>query len=62
MGLSFRVFFFDDDDSMHRISLARYERLFRGEERLSQYAGKRVRCAMAVVEVEGRTPVSIARI
>ena len=64
MGIGFRVFLIDDNDSLQRLSMARYQRLIDGElgERLPQYAGKRVRCAMVYLEVEGRTPQSIIRI
>ena len=64
MGLGFRVFIVNDDDSLQRISLAGYERLFREDsnERLVQYAGKQIRCALVVLHVENRKPQSIARI
>lgn len=64
MGLGFRIFLFDDNDCLHRLSMKRYNRLFRSEpeERLPQYAGKRVRCALVVLEVVERKPVSIARV
>ncbi len=64
MGIGFRVFLIDDNDSLQRLSMARYQRLVDGEsgERLLQYAGKRVRCAMVCLEVERRTPQSIIRI
>lgn len=62
MGLSFRIFIIDDDDGLQRISLAKYERLFQedSKERLPQYAGKRVRCALVVLLLEDRKPQSIA--
>ena len=62
MGLGFRVFFINDDDSLQRISLAKYERLYREDsnEQLPQYAGKRVRCALVVLLLEDRKPQSIA--
>lgn len=56
MGIGIRVFLIDDNDSLQRLPLARLERLlhFDRRESLHLYAGKRVRCAMVVVEVEGR--------
>ena len=61
MGLGYRIFFIDDNDSLKRISMAQYERLFRREhgECLKQYSGKRVRCAMVVISVQDRKPQSI---
>lgn len=64
MGTGFRIFLVDDDDSLKRLPMARYQRLCRREpeEHLPQYAGKRVRCAMVVLEVAGRVPLAIDRI
>jgi len=64
MGTGFRIFLVDDDDSLHHLPMARYQRLRRREpgESLPQYAGKRVRCAMVVLEVAGRKPISMNRI
>jgi len=61
MGIGFRIFFVDEDDSLERISLARYERLYRkdSKERLPRYAGKHVRCAMIALDLEDRKPQSI---
>ncbi len=41
--------------------MARYERLVRFEpqERMPEYAGKRVRCVFVALDLLGRTPVSI---
>ena len=64
MGIGLRVFLIGDDDSIQRLSLARYERLLRRDpqERLPRYAGKRVRYAMAILEVADRRPVEVIRI
>ena len=64
MGLGLRIFLVNDDDSIQRLSVARYERLLRGDPResLPQYAGKRMRYALVVLEVEQRKPVAINRI
>ena len=63
MGLSIRIFFLGDDDTLERFPFARYERLLNGDpkEHLTEYAGKRVRCILAVVDLANRTPVSILR-
>jgi hypothetical protein len=61
MGVGHRVFIVNDDDSLQRISLAKYERLYQedSQERLLQYAGQRVRCALVVLFLEERKPQSI---
>ena len=64
MGISLRVFLVNDDDSIQRLPLARYEKLIRRDpnERLTQYAGKRVRYILTVVDLLNREPVEILRI
>ena len=64
MGIGLRIYFLDDTDSLQRLSVARYERLMNRvpAEAIPQYAGKRMRCAMVSLEVEGRKPKSIIRI
>lgn len=64
MGIGLRVFLVNDDDSLQRLSLARYERLHRRdpEERLPKYAGSRVRYALVMLEVADRKPLEILRI
>ncbi len=64
MGLGSRIFIVNDDQSMEKLSMARFERLFRRDmdERLSKYAGKRVKYAHVVVELENRKPVNVVMI
>ena len=64
MGISLRIFLVNDDDSIQRLALSRYDRLLERDpkERLPQYAGKRVRYALAVVDLVDREPVEILRI
>ena len=64
MGIGLRIFLVNDDDSFERLAVAKYERLLRRDpkERLAQHAGKRVRYALVVYEVENRKPVEILRI
>ncbi len=64
MGTGLRVFFVDDDGSLKRIPMARYERLRRHEpkSRFPEYARRRVRCAMVLLKVAGRVPLAIERI
>jgi hypothetical protein len=61
MGLGSRIFLVNDDDSIKRLSMAKFERLNRGdpEERLPQYAGKRVRYVFVILEIDNRKPVDI---
>ena len=48
MGIGIRIFLIDENDSLHRISTSLYNRLTNpdSDECFTQYAGKRVRCAM----------------
>ena len=64
MGIGLRIFLVNDDDSLERLAVAKYERLLRRnpEECLPQYAGKRVRYALVAYEVEDRIPVEILKI
>lgn len=64
MGIGLRIFLVNDDDSLERLAVARYDRLLRRdpEECLPQYAGKRVRYALVAYKVENRKPVEILRI
>ena len=63
MGLSVRIFFVGDDDTLERFPFARYERMLNCDpkEHHIEYAGKRVRCILAVVDLANRIPVSILR-
>ena len=63
MGIGLRIFLVHDDDSIQRLSLACYERLLRRDpkERLPQYAGRRIRYAMVVLELANRKPVEIMK-
>jgi len=64
MGIGSRVFLIKDDDSLERLSLSRYERLLRNDpaECFPQYAGKRMRYVLVVLEMRHRKPVAIHRI
>ena len=64
MGLSSRLFLIDHDDSLQRLSVEKLSRLIRFDKgvTLPQYAGKRIRCAMAVLEVAGRQVQTIRHI
>lgn len=64
MGISLRIFFINEDDSIQHFALARYERLHErdSKERLPEYAGKRVRYALVVLDLVDREPIEILRI
>jgi hypothetical protein len=63
MGLSIRIFIVEEDDTIKRLPLARYERLLIRDpnERLPKYAGKRVRYALIVVDLVHRRPIEVVR-
>lgn len=65
MGLGVRVFFIEDDDSLRRIPLKWLEDLIAGRAKsksLPEYAGRRMRCAMVIIESHNRKPARIVQI
>lgn len=64
MGLGTRIFTVNDDDTLKRMPLKRYHRLFKRdpEERFSEYAGNRIRYVLVVLELKNRKPVEILKI
>jgi hypothetical protein len=63
MGVGLRIFIVNDDNSLERLSLKKYERLMERTPGISfpQYAGKRVRYAEVAIEFENRKPVEVLR-
>ena len=63
MGLGTRIFIIGDNDSMTRMPVKRFNRLIRRDpaERFPEYAGKRLRYALIVIESENREPVGVLR-
>jgi hypothetical protein len=63
MGIGYRFYFVEDDDTIHRFPFSRYEKLIRSEskEEIPKYAGKRIRCAFMTLQLEGRKPHRILR-
>ena len=61
MGLGTRIFIVKEDDSLQRLSLKRYSRLIKGhqDQGLMQYAGKKIRYALIVIEMKNQKPVEI---
>jgi hypothetical protein len=64
MGLSLKVFIVNDDDTILPLSFARYERLIarNSKEVIPQFAEKRVRYGLAVVDLINRKPIEIVKI
>ena len=63
MGLSIRIFIVEEDDTIKRLPLARYERLVKRDpnESLPKCAGQRVRYALIVVDLINRKPIEVVR-
>ena len=62
MGLGTRIFFVNDDDSLKRVPLVKFERLRKGEEYFPEYAGQRIRYVFVALEVENRKPIGIYKV
>jgi len=58
LGIGIRIFVVNEDDSIKRLALARYDRLLQRDpkEQLTEYTGKRVRYALVVVDLVDREP------
>ena len=61
MGIGLRIFLVNENDTLERLAVVKFERLGQGdpEVRLPQYAYKRVRYALVVLEIENRKAVGI---
>jgi hypothetical protein len=61
IGMGTRIFIVKEDDSLLRMTLKRYNRLIKGhaDKDLMQYAGKRICCALIVLEMINRKPAEI---
>jgi hypothetical protein len=64
MGLGTRIFIANEDNTLKRMPMKRYHRLFRRdpEEQFLEYAGNRIRYVLVVLELENRKPVEILKI
>ena len=64
MGLGTRIFIVNDADTLKRMPMKRYHRLFKRqpEERFLEYAGNRIRYVLVVLESKNRKPVEILKI
>ena len=62
MGRTARIFLVDDDEQLHRIPQARYQRIFDRTEAVYLYAGKTIRFIHVVVEVgDSQQPKVVAK-
>jgi len=61
MRTSLRIFIVNDDDRVEALPVARYEKLLRRDLDFTvpQYAGRRIRYASVVVELENQKPLRI---
>ena len=64
MGIGIRIFVVNDDDSIKRFPVSRFEKVIRRDPKviLSHYAGMRVRFIEVALELKKRKPVQILRI
>lgn len=61
-GIGVRIFIFHEDGSVKRVSHRRFEAFYNENDIFPEYAGKNLRCAFVVVELENRKPVQIKAI
>jgi hypothetical protein len=59
MGIATRVFVVKGKE-LKRVSSARFQRVFDGEECLPEFAGQRVKYALVLLRTENRRPISVA--
>lgn len=64
MGLSYRLFLLDPNDTIYRLANAKFARMLLDPTsyRFPPFAGHRIRSADTIVALEGRTPVQVLRI
>ncbi len=58
-GIGVRIYFFHDDGTVKRVSHRRFEAFHNENEVFPEYAGKNIRCAYVIVELNNRKPVRI---
>jgi len=64
MGKGVRIFFVNEDETLRRISVAMFDRLLGGDPDIcfQEYAGKRIRYVLIILESIKRMPVEIISI
>jgi hypothetical protein len=61
-GIGLRFYLFEADGSLRRLSTRVADGLIRGEDRLPQYAGQRLRFALAILLLDGGRPASVDKV
>ncbi len=63
MGLTVWILIINDDDTIRRLPLTKFERLMKrdSDERIPEYAEKKVRYAEVVLDLEQRKPAKILK-
>lgn len=61
-SIGLRFFLFEDDGSLRRLSTRVVDGLIRGEDRLPQYAGRRLRFGHAAVHLADGAPVEMGEV
>lgn len=59
MGTGLRFFIVKQDDTFERWSEARFNRVWQGNEPVSEFAGRRLRYALVVLDTKARKPVRV---
>ena len=62
MPFSIRYFWVDERDGIRRFPVARFHRVFAGEEPVPEFSGRQIRFVEAAIETEKRKPVSLLRL
>src|SRR6266511_2878128 len=62
MGLGIRFFVVKPDDTLERWSEARFNRVWEGDESVPEFAGRRLRYALAFVDTKARKAVRVRKV
>lgn len=64
MGISFRMFLFDESDGLYHLPSAKFGQMLREPTsyRFTRFAGSRVRLANVAVELLNRQPIRVVRL
>ncbi len=62
MGVGARIFIFDNEAQMQRISHNLFHQIYQGDASLPEYTGQRTKYVYAYIENQNRQPVRLVRI